>query len=333
MTIIDAFCHVLPPKTWEAMEKLDRGFGWLSSQIRTNDQFRNLDQRFRVLDEFGDYRQIISLSSPTIEEVAGPSEGNIIARIANDEMAAMVDRYPERFPGFVASVSLHDVEASLAELDRAISQLGACGVQLPTEVDGRPIDDETFDTVFGFMHDRGLPIWLHPARTPATSDYLTEETSHFEMFQILGWPYATSVAMMRLVLTGLFDRYPAIRIITHHLGGMIPYHAARVERAALRISANKEAPGAERVKPLRRPPLTYLKQFYGDTAMHGSDAAVRCGLEFFGENRVLFATDHPFGSIQPAVDMMSRLNISEEARRKITRDNIVRLVGSRLKKI
>lgn len=73
--------------------------GWLSSQIRTNDQFRNLDQRFRVLDEFGDYRQIISLSSPTIEEVAGPSEGNIIARIANDEMAAMVDRYPERFPG------------------------------------------------------------------------------------------------------------------------------------------------------------------------------------------------------------------------------------------
>jgi aminocarboxymuconate-semialdehyde decarboxylase len=330
--IIDAFTHVLPQCTLAAMEKLGTDFGTMGSRVKAMRQLYDLDARFRAMDEFGDYRQIISLSSPPIEEVAKPSESSGIAMIANEEMASLVDRHRDRFAGFVATVALHDVDAAIVELGRAVSELGACGVQLFTDIGGRPLDDPEYEPVFDFVHRSGLPIWLHPTRQPLIVDYLAEDASYFDMWQIMGWPYATSVAMMRLVLTGVFERFAGIKIITHHLGGMIPFHAVRAERGLLRESMVKTAKGpAARTVPLRRPPLQYLKQFYADTAMHGADSAVRCGLEFFGENRVLFATDHPFGTIQTGVDMIPKLQLDRDAEHKLCCGNIARLLGKKLR--
>lgn len=337
MTVLDAFTHVLPQRTLAEMEKLGTDFGTMGSRVRAMRQLYDLDARFRAMDEFGDYRQIISLSSPPIEEVARPADGVRIAMLANDEMASLVQAHRDRFPGFVASVALRDMDAALVELARAVSELGACGLQLFTDVGGRPLDDPAFEPVFAFMHASGLPIWLHPSRLPSTADYPAEDKSYFDMWQIMGWPYATSVAMLRLVLTGIFDRYPGIKIITHHLGGMIPFHPVRAERGLLRESLLRESTAkpasgpAARTERLRRPPLQYLKQFYADTAMHGADAAVRCGLEFFGINRVVFATDHPFGTIQTGMDMIPRLRLDHEAQHKLCSANLARLIGRGLR--
>ena len=117
----------------------------------------------------------------------------------------------------MASVSLLNVEFAVAEAERAVTQLGARGLQIHTNVLGRPLDDPYFDPIFQVMEKHDLPIWLHPARTASFADYATESNSRFEMWWCFGWPYETSIAMARLVFSGLFDRYPKLKIVTHHL--------------------------------------------------------------------------------------------------------------------
>ena len=111
----------------------------------------DLDARFRAMGEFGDYRQIISLPQPPIEDVTTPEQGAELARIANDAMAQLVDDHRDRFPAFVAAVGLHDSDAAMTELHRAIGELGARGVQVFTNVGGRPLDDPEFMPLFDAM--------------------------------------------------------------------------------------------------------------------------------------------------------------------------------------
>jgi uncharacterized protein len=138
-------------------------------------------------------------------------------------MAELCAKHPDRFPGFVAAVSATDVDGAVAEAARAITQLGACGIQMFTPLAGQPLDGLAFAPLFKALADFDLPIWLHPARTAAMPDYAAEAKSRYEMWWCFGWPYDTSVAMSRL-----FDRHPAIKIVTHHCGGMIPYFDGRV---------------------------------------------------------------------------------------------------------
>ena len=109
-----------------------------------------------------------------------------------------------------------------------IKDLGARGVLIFTNVAGEPLDEPKFEPIFATMAELDLPIWLHPARTAAMPDYPAEKKSRFEMWWCFGWPYETSVAMVRMVFAGLLDRYPKLKIITHHLGGMIPFFDGRV---------------------------------------------------------------------------------------------------------
>ena len=144
-------------------------------------------------------------------------------------MAELCAQHPKRFPAFVAAVSLDDVDAALQEAERAITTLGARGIQIFTNIAGHPLDEPRFAPVFAAMAAHDLPIWLHPARTAAMRDYAAEEKSRFEMWWCFGWPYETSVAMARLVFSGVFDRHPGLKIVTHHLGGgMIPFFDGRI---------------------------------------------------------------------------------------------------------
>jgi len=192
-------------------------------------ELHDLEARFRAMDAFGDYRQIFSIPNPPLETVTTPAQGRDLARIANDSMADMVRRHPSRFPAFIAALPLHDVDSAMEEMNRAIQTLGARGIQIFTHVNGHPLDEPQFEPLFAAMAAYDLPIWLHPARTAAMTDYSGEKQSRFEMWWCYGWPYETSVAMSRLVLSGIFDRHPKIKIITHHLGGMIPYFDKRIE--------------------------------------------------------------------------------------------------------
>ena len=186
----------------------------------------DLDHRFRLMDGFAGYRQVLTPSMPAIEDLADGQAAVDLMRLMNDGLAELVNSHPDRFPAFAAALSLHDVDAAVAEIARA-ETLGAAGFQLCTHMRGIPMDDPRFHPVFAEIAKRDLAIWLHPIRGPAP-DYPTEQKSRYEIWWCFGWPYDSSVAMARLVFSGLFDRHPNLKIITHHMGAMIPYFEGRI---------------------------------------------------------------------------------------------------------
>jgi len=138
---LDVFTHVFPRRFFDRMLEVAGELGDMGKRVRGLTTLYDLDRRFRVMDEFGDdYRQVLSLASPPIESYASPSQAVELARLANEGMADLVEKHRDRFPAFVAALPMNDVEAALRELERAAGELGARGVQLFTNVRGRPLD-------------------------------------------------------------------------------------------------------------------------------------------------------------------------------------------------
>ena len=137
----------------------------------------------------------------------------------------------------------------------------------------------------------------------------------------------TSVAMSRLVFSGLFDRHPAIKIVTHHCGGMIPFFDGRVG-AGLEVlgSRTSDEDYSKVLSGLKRPRLDYFRDFYADTAMFGGQYGIACGLEFFGADKIVFATDTPLGPIRPTIEAIDRLDLGEADRRKVYVGNAEKLL-------
>jgi aminocarboxymuconate-semialdehyde decarboxylase len=294
----------------------------------------DIDARAQMLEQWPDVQQVLTLSLPGPELLGGPELSPELARIANDDMAAIVAKHPRKFPAFVASLPMNNVPAALEEMDRAIGALGARGVQILTNVNGRPLDEPELFPVFERItghHD--LPIWMHPARPATRADYTNEPKSRYEIWQVLGWPYETSAAMARIVFSGLFDRLPNMRIITHHCGGMLPYFSGRAETlwAQLGSRTADEDYGAI-LKRMSKPPIEYFRMFYGDTVLGGSASALRCGLDFFGADKVVFASDCPFDPeggpmfLREGIRSIEDLNLSETDKRKIYFGNALRLM-------
>lgn len=334
MLKIDVFNHIFPARYFDRMNQVAPGLEDLGKRVRNIPVLVDVDARLRMLEQFGDdYRQVLTLAAPPIERVGGPEVSPELAAVANDGMAALVAAH-DRFLGFVASLPMNHPDASVAEAKRAIDQLGATGVQLFTNVNGRALDHPDFLPVFELMAAYDLPIWVHPARGAEMPDYLTEDRSKYEIWWTFGWPYETSAMMARLVFSGYFDRLPNLKIITHHLGGMTPYFEGRVGPGMDQLGSRTtgEDLGAVRDR-LERRPLDYFRQFYGDTAVFGSAAATRCGLEFFGPDHVLFASDCPFdpeqgpGYIRETIRVIDRdLDVSDEVRAQIYEGNARRLL-------
>lgn len=326
--IIDIYTHIFPQRFFDEMLKVTPMTGNIGTRLRSITKLFDLDARFRDMDAIGDYRQVISLPNPAIEDIAPPDVGIRLARIANDEMAELCRKYPDRFPAFAAALCLTDVEGSVAEARRAVKDLGAKGVLIYTNVAGRPLDEPEFEPIFGCMAELDAPIWLHPVGTASLPDYPSEKKSRFEMWWCFHWPYETSVAMLRMVFGGLFDRHPNLRIITHHLGGMIPYYDGRIENGLKVLGARTTDEDYSKVLPsLKRPHTDYLHDFFADTAMFGGGAhAIRCGLEFFGADKVVFATDAPLGPIGVTVEALKKLELAPEDQRKLFSGNAGKLL-------
>jgi len=328
--IVDIYTHILPGAFTGALERAGARFG-LIKRLKEVRELYDLDQRFRTMDALGEYRQIVCLPNPPIEAFADARQGPELARIANDAMAELVARHPDRFPAFIAALAMNDVETALKETERAVNELGAVGVQVFTNVAGKPLDLPEFAPLFAAMAGHDLPIWLHPARSAETVDYAAEPRSRFEMWWCFGWPYDTSVAMARLVFAGLFDRHPAIKIITHHLGGMIPYFDKRIENGlAVLGSRTRDEDHTGVLKALQRPHIDYFRMFYADTALFGASRGLDCGLDFFGAENVVFATDAPFGPIAETRDALLAGDLAAAARTAILSGNAEKLMRRKI---
>ena len=329
---IDIFNHVYPRGSFDKLMEVAPGYADMGKRSRNIPSLVDMDLRFRMMDEFGEYCQIPSIASPPIEVMAGPDKTPMLAEMANDGMAEMVAAYPARFPAFAAALPMNNPEHAVRELHRAVKYLGARAIQIYSNAAGEPLDSPEFEPIFEAMAGYDLPILLHPARGAKFSDYKGEDKSKYEIWWTFGWPYETSVAMARLVFGGIFDRYPRIKIVTHHMGGMIPYFEGRVGHGWDQLGKRTSDEDYESLlRSMKKRPFDYFKMFYADTALFGAYSATKCGLDFFGVNNVLFASDSPFdpegGTLytRDTIAVIDRLDISKEERDQIYRGNAERL--------
>ena len=335
MRKIDVFTHIWPKPFHEALIAHLGHTTDITRRSEAGPMMTDLDRRFEVMDLFGpEYCQILSLASPPYEKYANPAKSLELATIASDGMAELCHRYSDRFPGFIGTAVMSNPAAMVEDARRNIEDLGAVGMQIFTNVSGKPLDSPEFDPFFEYMNSIDKPIWMHPSRGANFTDYLTEEQSEYEIWWTFGWPYETSAAMARLVFSGLFDKYPRLKIITHHAGGMVPFFEGRVGPGWDQMGARTTDKDLKKVlKSLKRPHLEYFKEYYADTASFGSQKAIEHAIEFFGENRVLFASDAPFDPeggpmyIRETIKILDRMDISDELRKKIYQDNAVELLG------
>jgi predicted TIM-barrel fold metal-dependent hydrolase len=292
---IDAYAHILPRAYFDKMASMARDKGaikrWLTIPV-----LYDLQARLKMMEDFPGYQQVLTLSNPPIELIAGPDESPALARLANDGMAEIRDAHPDKFPAFVAALPMNNVPEALKEMERAITVLGARGIQIFTNVNGRPLDDEEFWPIFDAAVNRfDVPIWMHPARGANMPDYASENKSLYEIWWTFGWPYETSAAMARMVFSGFFDRLPEIKVITHHMGAMIPFFDGRVGPGLDQFGSRTSDEDYEGLlKRMAKRPIDYFRMFYADTALAGGKSGLQCGLGFFGSRQVVFATDCPF---------------------------------------
>ena len=329
---IDVFNHFMPPRYFSKFSEVVRDKG-MAKRMGSIALLHDLDGRMRMMDQWPGYQQILTASPPAIELLAGPDLSPELARIANDELHEICRRHPSKFPAFAAAVPYNNIEAALAEIDRAIVQLDARGIQMFTNVNGRPLDDAEFAPIFARMANcYKLPILLHPTRTPATTDYPSEGKSRYEIWQVLGWPHDTTVAMARIVFSGMLEKLPNLKIITHHLGGTAPYLAGRLGPLWDQLGARTSDEDYETLlKSMAKRPVAYFQTFYGDTVIGGFTPALRCGIDFFGADRIMFASDCPFDPeggpmfIRDNMRAVEEAGLSQNDQKKIFSGNAIEL--------
>lgn len=335
MLKIDVFNHIWPVPFFDRLRSAVPEFRDMGKRVTSVPMLMDMDIRFRVMDRFGpDYRQVLSISSPPLEVMAPPAVAQDLARVANDAMAEIVLRHPDRFPGFIAILALNNPQGMIDETRRAMEELGAVGILLYTNAAGRAIDGDDFLPVYDLMERYGRPIWIHPTRGATFTDYQQEQKSKYEIWWTLGWPYETTTTMARLVFSGIMDRHPRLKFITHHGGGIAPMLEGRLgpgwDQLGTRTS---DEDYFALLRGLKRRPVDYFRDFYADTALFGSAGATRLALEFFGVGHMLFASDSPFDPekgpmyIRETIRILDELEVSEENRRALFHGNAIALLG------
>jgi len=329
--IIDAYTHILPKKYQEQLEKKVTGRDPSLSTVRYSKAvvtLLDLEARFRVMDDFGDYIQVISVASPPIYHIAPPDVAKELCKIANDELAELIYKYPERFAAGIACLPMNDPDAAVVEAERAVKELRLRAVEISTDIAGKPLDAPEFFPLYQKMVELDRPVFMHPMRERTTPDYPTESESKYRFWTKMGWPFATTLAMARLVYGGVMERLPDLKVVTHHCGGTVPFLAGRIDWSD---DFNEMRMGF-RDYYLKDNALTYFRRFFYDTAVNGHVAALQCGRAFAGLDQMVFATDFPFDNqvgrrlIRDTIDSIERMGLSAEEKQKIYRDNAVKLL-------
>ena len=336
---IDAFCHILPKRydeaRWTRHDKT-RFSEYSPAHIKkahvggerqlNYEVLTDLDARFRMIEEFESYRQVLSVASPP-PEVVDPDGSDELCKILNDELAELVRTHPHHFAGAVANLPMNKPDQAARELERALNDLKLNGVQFFSSVLGKPLDLPEFRPIFEIMAKHDLPILLHPTRPRTRPDYPTEDASKYIIWQVFGWPYESTAAMTRIVFGGILEEFPDLKIIVHHTGAMIPFFSGRLQAM---YTLFEPLWIEERGGTLRRPVAEYFRKFYADTSVFTA-ASIECAADFFGADHVIFGTDAPFDieggrfSIRESTRAVAEARLTEEEKRQILHGTFERL--------
>ena len=318
---IDAFTHILPMQVKDIMLK-----EYASSPLLDirNPALYDMDVRFRLMDKYEGLMQVLTLATPPLELLAGPDKSPDLCKVANDAMAELVMKHPDRFAAAVAALPMNNMDETMKEIDRAINDLKCRGVQIFTNVSGKPLDSPEFLPLYEKMTQYNLPIWLHPYRTPDFADYKTEQKSNYMLHFLFGWPYETTAAMTRLVFSRVLEKYPTLKIITHHCGALIPSLWQRITHG---VDGEEMTRRGKMKQGLTKAPIEYFRMFYADTAINDNTPGLMAGYAFFGVDHLLFATDMPYDNqmgdrkTRENIAAVEKMDISDLEKKKIFEDN------------
>ncbi len=275
--------------------------------------------RIADMDAAGIDMQVLSVSANTVEKLDSAA-ANAVARDANDRMAAAVRAHPTRFAAF-ATLALHEPDKAAAELERCVRELGFKGVMLNGICNGNFLDHPRFTVLFEAATSLDVPIYLHPAPPPKPvmeAYYSGLPGSLGFMLSTAGWGWHVETGMhaLRLILSGVFDRFPRLKIIIGHMGENLPFSIARAEMVLGRGASD-----------LKRPIGKYFcENFYLTTSGYFTMPPFLCMQQVVGIDRILFSVDYPFSSNIDGRNFLDKLTLSPEDMEKFTHGNAEKLL-------
>jgi aminocarboxymuconate-semialdehyde decarboxylase len=278
----------------------------------------DMEEKIRDMEDMKIDVAVLSHGIPFGPDVLDSWEADEWAKRINDNLAEILDRYSGKFVGF-GSIGFGDCQRSIAEVDRCINKLGFKGIQVFSNISNKSLDSSEFVPVLKHIGMLGVPIHLHPA-IPLNRVGL--ETA--SQFLPLGFPYDTSLNVLRLIQSGLFDETPDLKLIVAHIGGVLPYLIGRI--------GTYSAPSSLVPNPslLKHPIEHYLRRFYVDTVCYHIEA-LECCYKVMGAEQMLYGSDHPFGRYDAPAELLEQLNCSPSERELIYRGNAERLLNSKRK--
>ena len=272
----------------------------------------DLSERLRDMDRCGVERHVLSLTTPCVEREA-PKRGVRLAKIANDGFAEICNKHPDRFSALAALPLQSPVEAA-EELERAVRDLGLSGGTLMTNANGKPLDSPELMPVYERAVKLDVPLFIHP-----TSPMNSVAMGEYRLVPIIGFGVDTSVSVLRMVFSGLFERLPRLKLVASHLGGVYPYLRGRID---IGYKAYPEC----KVK-INKPPSEYLKKVWVDSIIYDNDVLLST-LAFLGDGKIVLGSDHPhqIGDIDQAIERIKKLGIDEKSKEKILTGNAEKLL-------
>ncbi|MFM7750210.1 MAG: amidohydrolase family protein [Opitutaceae bacterium] len=270
--------------------------------------YTDVDAKLKVMDAAGIALTALSINDPGPEWFG--EDGLTVARIANDYIAGLVRRHPGRFFGLCV-LPTQDIKAALTEFDRCVRQLGMKGWLVYTNLAGKFPDEPEFRPLFARAVELDVPVLLHPAK-PITTDLVKA----YEMTSTLGNMFDNTIALTRIVMSGLLDEFPRLKLVCPHLGGTLPYIVGRLDH---QVHVLKRGP-----QNLKRRPSEYVRSIYMDIVSPLPEA-MRFALDFSGPDRLLFSSDHPWVQPREILDPFLSLGLPAETRAKVLSGNARRL--------
>ncbi|MFQ5914669.1 MAG: amidohydrolase family protein [Nitrospinota bacterium] len=270
----------------------------------------DIETKLRMMDANGIDVGLLSVNVPGTCRFEAEL-GIRLARQENDALAKVVTARPDRFLA-LAELPLQDVDQAILELDRSINELGFKGVSLFSNINGRPLDDPAFLPFYDRVRELRVPLFLHPTY-PLGGEHMQD----YELIQVIGFLMDTSLAMCRLIFSGILEGYPEITFVLPHLGSVLPYVMGRIDTSSGNIQGSRAN--------IREAPSHYFRNVYVDTvSLH--PPALKLAHEFQGVDKILFATDYPFWSVERAIQSIEKLDIPNEDKEKIFHKNAERLL-------
>lgn len=274
-------------------------------------------ERLAEMDAASIDRQVISHAPSPIQQVE-PELARRLAVATNDRLHDAIDRNPERFAGF-AALPTPDPAAAVAELDRTVTRLGFKGAMIHGQSRGAFHDDRRFWPIFERAQALDVPIYLHPGppHQGMVQAYYADYAADFPSLNAAAWGFTVDTASqaVRLILSGLFETYPRLKIILGHLGEGLPFLVDRVDEA-LRRPGNRPVAFKE----------TFCRNFYLTTSGHFSTPALLCALLELGIDRLMFSVDYPFAENLPGVQWLRSVPLSPDDAEKLSNGNARRLL-------